>query len=107
MIAAVAEIVMKLRVCVCVYALGANNQHPSEVMGTMEEGRVGRASEVQPVSVCGGGLWQWDAASWSPAFGGGAPCLMGGREVNSTAPKLYLIFIHMNAPGRDRLPQTN
>lgn len=32
---------------------------------------------------------------------------MGGREVNSTAPKLYLIFIHMNAPGRDRLPQTN
>lgn len=32
---------------------------------------------------------------------------MGGREVNSTALKLYLIFIHMNAPGRDRLPQTN
>lgn len=32
---------------------------------------------------------------------------MGGREVNSTAPKLYLIFIHMNAPGWDRLPQTN
>lgn len=36
-----------------------------------------------------------------------APCLMGGREVNSTAPRLYLIFIHMNAPGPDRLLQTN
>lgn len=32
---------------------------------------------------------------------------MGGREVNSTAPKLYLIFIHMNTAGWDRLPQTN
>lgn len=88
--------------------LGVNNQHPSEVMGTRRKGGLGRgpASEVQPVWVGGGGLGQWDAASWNPAFGE-APCLMGGREVNSTAPKLYLIFIHMNAPGRDRLPQTN
>lgn len=39
----------------------------------------------------GGGLGQRD-----PAFGE-APCLMGGRGVNSAAPKLYLIFIHMNA----------
>lgn len=46
----------------------------------------------------GGGLGQWDTASWKPAFGE-APCLMGAREVNSTTLKLYLIFIHMNAPG--------
>lgn len=62
------------------------------------------------VRVCvggsGGGLGQWDTASWNLAFCE-APCLIGGREVNSSAPKLYLIFIHMNAPGRDRLPQTN
>jgi len=29
---------------------------------------------------------------------GEAPCLMGGRGVNSAAPRLYLIFIHMNGP---------
>lgn len=83
--------------------LGMNNQHPSEVMGTRREGPV---SEVQPVWGGGVGWGQWDTASWNPTFGE-APCLMGGREVNSTAPKLYLIFIHMNAPGRDRLLQTN
>ena len=78
-------------------------------MGKRGEGFEGFASQVQPVCVWGsggGGLGQWDTASWNHALGG-APCLMGGREVNSTAWKLYLIFIHMSAPGRDRLPQTN
>lgn len=32
---------------------------------------------------------------------------MEGREVNSNVPKLYLIFIYMNAQAWDRLPQTN
>lgn len=43
---------------------------------------------------------------WKAAIGE-APCLIGGRQVNSSVPELYLIFIHMNAAGRDRLPQTN
>lgn len=54
----------------------------------------------------GGGLEHWDTASWNLAFSE-APWLIGGREVNSSVPKLYLIFIHTNAPGWDRLPQTN
>lgn len=90
---------------------GVNNQHPSEVMGNRREivvGWEGPASEVQLVRVSVGEVG-WDSGTltpWNPAFGE-APCLMGGREVNSTAWKLYLIFIHMNVPGRDRLPQTN
>ena len=83
--------------CVCVGGGGGG------VLG----GCGGRGSVGGWGGVWGGGGWgQWDTASWNHALGG-APCLMGGREVNSTAWKLYLIFIHMSAPGRDRLPQTN
>ena len=46
----------------------------------------------------GFGLVHWDTGSWNPTMAE-APCLMGGRGVNSTAPKLYLILIHMNVPG--------
>lgn len=86
-----------------------NNQHPSEVMETRrlggrdEAGRDGRCIRCPACIFVGG---HRATASWNHAFNE-APCVMGGREVNSTAPKLYLIFIHMNAPGRDRLPQTN
>lgn len=77
--------------------LGVNNQHPSEVMGNREGGREGDpCTQRGPASVWGAG--QWDTASWNLAFNE-APWLMGSREVNSNAPKLYLIFIHMNAPG--------
>lgn len=94
--------------------LGVNNQRLRGTGGPrggrMERLCIGRGPACMCVCVCvggsGGGLGQWDTASWNLAFCE-APCLIGGREVNSSAPKLYLIFIHMNAPGRDRLPQTN
>lgn len=87
-------------VCVCwgwIISLPLCNGGPGE----REDGR----ALPQRSSLCVGEAVQ-AIASWSPAFCE-APCLMGGREVNSTAPKLYLIFIHMNALGRDRLLQTN
>lgn len=84
--------------------LGVNNQYPSKLMGN---GWEVPKSEVRPgCEYGGGGFRQWHTASWNPIFGE-APCLMGGKEVNSTALKLYLIFIHMNTPGQDRLPQIN
>lgn len=75
-----------------------NNQHPSEVMG---------GSRIRG-SLCGGGgggsWWggggvrRWHGSSWNLAFCE-APWLMEGSKVNSNAPKLYLIFIHMDVEG--------
>lgn len=52
------------------------------------------------------GARQWHGSSWNLAFCE-APWLMEGSKVNSNAPKLYLIFIHMDVEGWDRLLQTN
>lgn len=96
--------------------LAVNNQQPSEVMGTAEIGSWFKGPGLYIyiythtyicmsvwVSVCEGS----DTLCRENPMFSEAPCLMGGREVNSTAPRLYLIFIHMNAPGPDRLLQTN
>lgn len=88
------------------YVVRKNNQHPSELIGSRLEGGRSTLNACMYVATVGGGVGQWSSGSWNLAFHD-ALCLMGGREVNSTAQKLYLIFIHMNAQGRDRLPQTN
>lgn len=83
-----------------------NNQHPSEVMG----GSRIRGSRRVCVCVCEGrGVLvgrRWHGSSWNLAFCE-APWLMEGSKVNSNVLKLYLIFIHMDVEGWDRLLQTN
>lgn len=59
----------------------------------------GSESEVQLKCVRAGGrggrgLEHQGCCLQKPAFGE-APCLIGGREVNFSVPKLYLIFIHI------------